>query len=433
MSKRHQKSIEKQLLDLVNSSGNNNKCGECGSTYPTWASYNLGIFLCGRCASVHKRILGPPNNDISKVKSLTLDNWTDEQVRRLSQIGNQKARRKWNSRKVPFPFDGNDDVSVVESYIRDKYILRKFRDDDSNTNDHFDNNGKSEYGDDRDGYLSSSGRRSTGNRSRSNSGFSSTAAGPVPRLTHRKLTTYEYTQYRVQVNKIRGFGYNDTDAILESLLLSSGNIDVALDILEQDAKINPRKEETAPSLPSRPRASTQASNSIPATANSAAASYDWLSDTPTPASVSNPAMSAMSAMPTGMPQIYQYTDPITGQISYVDSNGQEYLDPNNPQHQQQLMAMNNPQLMAQQTNKQNIMSLYSYPTGQPTGQPAGQPAAQQQQAQPNGLMQMQMQQQQPQFTGFGQPPQQQQFNGFAQQPQQSGFYGQPPQGYGRPY
>ena len=41
-----------------------------------WASWNIGVFLCIRCGGLH-RALG---THISKVKSVTLDKWTDEQV-----------------------------------------------------------------------------------------------------------------------------------------------------------------------------------------------------------------------------------------------------------------------------------------------------------------------------------------------------------------
>ena len=92
MSKKYQKDIEKQLLDVVNSRGNDNRCGECGAEYPTWASYNLGIFLCGRCASVHRRVLGPPHYKISKVKSLTLDKWSQKKVDNLRRVGNSRAK-----------------------------------------------------------------------------------------------------------------------------------------------------------------------------------------------------------------------------------------------------------------------------------------------------------------------------------------------------
>ena len=32
----------------------NDECSDCGLVTPEWASYNLGIFLCTRCAAVHR-------------------------------------------------------------------------------------------------------------------------------------------------------------------------------------------------------------------------------------------------------------------------------------------------------------------------------------------------------------------------------------------
>ena len=252
-SKKQQKEKERQLIEAVNSRGNDNKCGECGASHPTWASYTLGILLCGRCASVHKRVLGPPNHNISKVKSLTLDNWTEEQINQLRRIGNKKAKRKWNSKRIPFPYDGDDDVSAVEQYLRDKYIAGKFRDDGIDNSEYDDRSSKFSDADQGSSY---SQRALT--RLRSNSARSQSAS--IPRLTHRKLTTFEYTQYYTQAMKIRLYGYNDRDAVLESLLLSNGNIELALDILEQDSKINPTKEEIAPELPRRPQPSSANTN-----------------------------------------------------------------------------------------------------------------------------------------------------------------------------
>ncbi|EGW33940.1 uncharacterized protein SPAPADRAFT_59329 [Spathaspora passalidarum NRRL Y-27907] len=425
--KKHQKDVEKQLIDIVNSRGNDNKCGECGTPFPTWASYNLGIFLCGRCASIHKRVLGPPHYDISRVKSLTLDTWSDQQIANLRKVGNKRAKRKWNSKNVPFPYDGDDDIAAVEQYIRDKYINGKFRDDNIDPSDFEDR--ESRYSDDQ-----------VSRRSRSNSAVS---RAPIPRLSHRKLTTFENGQYPVQVSKIMSFGYNDRETVLESLLLSNGNIESALDILEQDAKINPNKTEIPPSLPRRPPSSSITSASTTPAATGASSlppqtqpsSDEWWN-------TSNSAPAVPGATPqNATPQIYQYTDPITGQISYIDSNGQEYLDPNNPQHQQQLMQLANPQLMAQQTNKQNILSLYNQPNQFTTNVAVPVSAQQQQQqqqvhgqpqnpafnAQPSGFApQVQSQYGQQQINAFAQQPQQPQQ--YQQQPQFTGFqYGQPGQ------
>jgi hypothetical protein len=45
-------------------------------TGPRWASYNLGVFLCIRCGGIHRKL----GTHISRVKSLTLDTWTDQQI-----------------------------------------------------------------------------------------------------------------------------------------------------------------------------------------------------------------------------------------------------------------------------------------------------------------------------------------------------------------
>ena len=110
------------LLGLLNAPGNRNECCECSSSYPTWASCNLGIFLCGRCASAH-RALG---EDVSLVKSLSLDSWSREELNFMEMMGNERNHRVWNNRRVPFPFNGEDKDSVI-SFLRDKYVLGKFR------------------------------------------------------------------------------------------------------------------------------------------------------------------------------------------------------------------------------------------------------------------------------------------------------------------
>lgn len=59
-----------------------------------WASYNIGIFLCTRCASVHRGI----GAHISKVKHLKMDRWEDSEVERMKEVGNYKARQKYEQR-----------------------------------------------------------------------------------------------------------------------------------------------------------------------------------------------------------------------------------------------------------------------------------------------------------------------------------------------
>lgn len=73
----------------------NDKCADCAAPFPRWASVNLGVFLCMRCATVHRRF----GTHISRVKSVTLDNWTREEVRYMRQTGNARS----NAYLVPGP------------------------------------------------------------------------------------------------------------------------------------------------------------------------------------------------------------------------------------------------------------------------------------------------------------------------------------------
>lgn len=75
MSKRAQARTERELQDLLNVPGNST-CADCGARNPSWASWSLGIFLCMRCATIHRKL----GTHISKVKSLSMDTWTNEQV-----------------------------------------------------------------------------------------------------------------------------------------------------------------------------------------------------------------------------------------------------------------------------------------------------------------------------------------------------------------
>jgi len=60
----------------------------------THASYNIGVFLCSTCASIHATI----GTHISKVKHLNFDHWEESQVERLKQVGNAAAKQKYEQR-----------------------------------------------------------------------------------------------------------------------------------------------------------------------------------------------------------------------------------------------------------------------------------------------------------------------------------------------
>ncbi|KAJ9256303.1 hypothetical protein DTO212C5_9046 [Paecilomyces variotii] len=122
LSKRQQARNERALQDLIRSIPGNDRCADCSAYNPGWASWNLGIFLCMRCAALHRKL----GTHISKVKSLTMDSWTAEQVDNMKAHGNTISNKIYNPRNVkpPMPVDIDESDSAMERFIRRKYEQR---------------------------------------------------------------------------------------------------------------------------------------------------------------------------------------------------------------------------------------------------------------------------------------------------------------------
>ncbi|CAI8057012.1 Stromal membrane-associated protein 1 [Geodia barretti] len=109
---------EKHQLILANMlrEEENRFCADCHAKGPRWASWNLGVFMCIRCAGIHRHL----GVHISKVKSVNLDSWTPEQIATIQKGGNGKARDKYEA-NLPANFRRPQDDYGVEQLIRSKY------------------------------------------------------------------------------------------------------------------------------------------------------------------------------------------------------------------------------------------------------------------------------------------------------------------------
>lgn len=120
---RSQKYQEKfqAILSALLKEDDNKYCADCDAKGPRWASWNLGVFVCIRCAGIHRNL----GVHISRVKSVNLDQWTAEQIASMQAIGNAKGRQIYEA-NLPDTFRRSQTDSAMEQFIRGKYESKKW-------------------------------------------------------------------------------------------------------------------------------------------------------------------------------------------------------------------------------------------------------------------------------------------------------------------
>jgi stromal membrane-associated protein len=105
----------------------NRICADCHGRQPTWASVNLGVFICLHCSGIH-RSLGV---HISQVRSTTLDTWLPEQVDFICCVGGNKVMNSFWEAHLPQHFVRPQGVDMLElkRFIIDKYVNKKYCDE----------------------------------------------------------------------------------------------------------------------------------------------------------------------------------------------------------------------------------------------------------------------------------------------------------------
>ena len=108
----------KELAHIVRADKDNKRCCDCGKNNPRWASTNLGCFMCLECSGIHRAI----GVHITKIKSITLDKWTRNEVEYMKTVGNRIHNARWEA----FLENGQGIMPQSSMRERDIFIRAKY-------------------------------------------------------------------------------------------------------------------------------------------------------------------------------------------------------------------------------------------------------------------------------------------------------------------
>ncbi|KAK4254742.1 hypothetical protein QN277_010078 [Acacia crassicarpa] len=103
----------------------NRFCADCNAEDPKWASVNIGVLICLHCSSAHRGL----GTHISKVKSVTLDEWSDDEIDAMVEVGGNASANKIYEAHIPDgyskPTPNSNNVQRA-NFIRSKYEVQEF-------------------------------------------------------------------------------------------------------------------------------------------------------------------------------------------------------------------------------------------------------------------------------------------------------------------
>lgn len=126
---------EKDYLALLRTIPNsdNNMCVDCGSTESVeWVSVNFLVVFCVRCSSSHRHL----GSHISRIKSLKLDNFENENELLLRYINNRMVNEYLEQQLTPDKkLQPNSLNEERLNFIRNKYLTKSYIPNIENIND----------------------------------------------------------------------------------------------------------------------------------------------------------------------------------------------------------------------------------------------------------------------------------------------------------
>ncbi|KAH7916259.1 hypothetical protein BJ138DRAFT_996242 [Hygrophoropsis aurantiaca] len=108
-----QAAAKKALQELIKREDLKNKvCIDCGNPNPQWASVSFAVFMCLQCAGLHRGF----GVHISFVRSVSMDTWQAEQIKRM-QLGGNAPFRQFMQSYTPSDQGGyKDGMNAYDTY-----------------------------------------------------------------------------------------------------------------------------------------------------------------------------------------------------------------------------------------------------------------------------------------------------------------------------
>ena len=89
MSSQYTQAVFQRLSQIPD----NRQCFECGASQPSWASLPNAVLLCYECSGLHRGI----GMQLSFVRSITMDDWSEKQLRMMTTGGNKPLKDYFTS------------------------------------------------------------------------------------------------------------------------------------------------------------------------------------------------------------------------------------------------------------------------------------------------------------------------------------------------
>jgi Arf-GAP/GTPase/ANK repeat/PH domain-containing protein 1/3 len=117
--------VDSVTIQTLKNVPGNTQCVDCDAPNPVWASLNHGALICIECSGIHRNL----GTHLSRVRSLELDDWSNELIQVMTSIGNKMINSIYESNFQKYPKskpNPNTQREEKEKWIRAKYEAKQF-------------------------------------------------------------------------------------------------------------------------------------------------------------------------------------------------------------------------------------------------------------------------------------------------------------------